>query len=418
MNEEIKKALEELRALVGKNVDAVARIAAIEEAATKRDADAKAIRTEIEALRADLAKRENEIKELRQQGRVQSMQREGVTSKRRGLELMGMQIRAALSKRFAIPIPEAFASEAEQVRAFQARATMSADGGAGGNLTIPTVTASDLIDSLEEVSTLLSLADFRPGLPGKMDMPVLTGRPALLHKRATVDTNMTQSDASVSNVSFDPDEGYIFMPVDNRWIQMSAIGLGQIGFPLIQEGIISGIVNDLLNADGTASFNSITGALKVSDAAYLYVMPSGKKSIADLAPAHIAAAKAKALKRARGPRGRWIISQDVMNLAMEFDRLGKVPCVTYGNDGMPRIFGNQVEIEEYMPDLADDAASLPFALFGDLATYLVGLVGGIQLDASSDALFLRNQTALRGVINYDIVRKPVATLITVKTAAA
>lgn len=417
-DEGLRRALEDLDGSVGKAIEFKPAIDAVTSRAVKAEESITVLRTEVDTLKADLTKRENEIKDLMKRDRVAALGREGVRSKSRGLELLGMQLRRAACARLGVAVPDAFKGEDEVLRDFMSRATLSADGGAGGNYTIPTVTAGEIMDTLEEVSSLLALADFRPGLPGKMDMPTLTGRPGLQHKRATVDTNMTASAASIAQLAFDPDEGYVLLPIDNRWIQMSAIGLGTIGMPLVRDAIVQGLCNDLLNADGTASYNSITGALQDATAAYLQVLPNGKKSFADVTALDLSKAKAKALKRARGPRGRWVLSQDVLTSCYEMERMGKVPVVTFGNDGMPRIFGNEVEVEELMPDMAEDAVSKTFALFGDLATYMVGLVGGIQIEASRDALFLANQTAIRGVINFDIVRKPMASLIGLRTAAA
>ena len=90
--------------------------------------------------------------------------------------------------------------------------------------------------------------------------------------------------------------------------------------------------------------------------------------------------------------------------------------ITYAQDGTARALQNPIVIDEGMPDAADSGAAKGFLGFGDLATYLVGMVGGIQIASSTDYLFGKNQTAFRGVVNMDIQRKPAATLIHLKTA--
>lgn len=418
-DEILRTALEELSEIAGKNVDAVARIDQIGKDAEKRDADVKSLRSEIDTLKADLKARENEIKEITQKARQQALNADPAKSKERALEILGMQMRSLFCRNHNVPVPAQFSGERALLEEYnKQRATLSSQSGDGLNL-VPTITESMIIDALEEVSTLLSLTDFMPGLPaGNLDIPVLTGRPTLQHKRATIDTDMTQSDPALSLLSVTPNEGYVFFPVDNRLIQMSAVALGTLSVQLLRDSIIEGLVTDLLVADGTASYNSITGALSESTPAYLSVMPTGKKAFGDLAAEHLQAAKAKCLKRGRGPRGRFVMSEQILANITNIDRTGKVPLVTYGNDGMPRILGNQVEIDEGMPDIADSAVSKTFVLFGDLATYMVGLVGGIQIATSTEVLFKRNQTAFRGVINFDIKRKPVASLIGIRTAAA
>ena len=69
-------------------------------------------------------------------------------------------------------------------------------------------------------------------------------------------------------------------------------------------------------------------------------------------------------------------------------------------------------------DLAADEANKAFLGYGDLATFLVGLVGGIQIGVSTEYLFGENQTAFRAIVNMDMKRKPSATYTILKTAAA
>ena len=90
----------------------------------------------------------------------------------------------------------------------------------------------------------------------------------------------------------------------------------------------------------------------------------------------------------------------------------------FAQDGTPRILQNPVVIDEGMPDLAESDAGKAVMGFGDLATWMVGLIGGIQIAVSTEYLFGKNQTAFRGVLNMDIKRKPVATFMTIKTASA
>lgn len=418
MDPELKRELDALRAELGKNVEALARVDAIEKAGLQREADTKLLRKELDEVKAAHIEREKAIQELQRAGRQQAVVRDRITLKREATEMLGMLARQLMSNHLRQEIPAQFAPETALVREHLQRATLAA-GAMTGSYTVPTITESQLIDAIEEVSGLLALVDFVPGLPAASSIliPTLTTRPTLLPTRATVDTAMTQSDPAFGQMSLAPAEAYIYFPVDNRLIQMSALSLGTLLSSLLRDSIIEGICTWLLKGDGSASYNSITGILNEATAAYIYTLPAGKKAFADLAKSDLTGAKSKCLKRGRA-RGVWLASLDVQGLVEDMDRQGKVPVVTFAQDGTPRILQNPVVIDEGMPDLAESDAGKAVMGFGDLATWMVGLIGGIQIAVSTEYLFGKNQTAFRGVLNMDIKRKPVATFMTIKTASA
>jgi HK97 family phage major capsid protein len=174
----------------------------------------------------------------------------------------------------------------------------------------------------------------------------------------------------------------------------------------------------LLRADGTATYNAITGMLNETTAAYVYSLPAGKTGFADLSAADLNKIKAKAYKRGRGPSARWIMDLEIQGVIEDLDRNGKVPVMTFGQNGSPKIKQNEVVIEEYMPGLDESAASTGFLGYGDPATFIVAMVGGMQIASDSSYLFGKNQTAFRATTIVDIKRKPVPTFILAKTAAA
>lgn len=410
---ELRSAMERLDDVLGKDVGA----RALAEDLAKKFTAGEAALTEVRGKLAEIEKasveRANEIKELRQQARQQALGREG-NDKQRGLRILGATIRESLCRHFGTEIPGSFkAGEETLLREY--RATLEA-GAAGGSYLVPTITEAMIIDAIEEVSDLVNRVDFQPGLPGQMDIPTLTGRPSLLPKRTTVDTDMTQSDPSIGVLPFVPNEMYVFFPVDNRLIQMSAVQLGSLATQLIRDAAIDGLASWLVNADGTTNYNSCTG-IKAQPAPYRLSMDAGKKEIQNLDKSFLTAMKSAVLKRGRA-RGSWLLSNDVLGLIEDLDRTGKVPVLTYAQDGSPRVLQNPVVMDESMPDIAESAVDTPFIGFGDLATFWVGLVGGIQIGVSQEVLFKRNQTAFRAVLNGQILRKPVKTFVTGRTAAA
>ena len=417
MDPELKRILDELRGELGKNVQALARVDQLETAAKAKDADLKLIRTELDTIKAAHVEQKKAFDEMQRQSRVQGIQRDGLTDSRAAVAMFGMLCRSAMANHLRQEVPSIFAPEKELIRAYLERATLQA-GAVTGSYTVPTVTESELLDALEQISELLSLVDMRTGLPAASTiyMPTLTGRPTLQPARASVDTAMTQSDPAFGQLALSPNEGYIYFPVDNRLMQMSALSLGTLLTSLLRDSLIQGMTDWLINADGTATYNSITGILKEATAAYIYSLPAGKTAFSDLTKADMQKIKAKCLKRGRA-KGVWLASLEVQGIMEDMDRLGKVPVITYDQAGNARALQNPIEIDEGMPDLADSAANTAILGFGDPATWLVGLVGGIQVAVSTEYLFGKNQTAFRGVLNLDIKRKPVATFITAKTAA-
>jgi HK97 family phage major capsid protein len=414
MDPELKKILDELRALIGsKNTDLLARVNELAKQAENGTSDTKAIRAELDQVKKVSEERDAQIKELQQKSRVQA-EREGVVTREQGLRMLGIQFRSMLAAYRNLPIDQRFAGEAKELQEFRQRATLDATTGDGTYL-LPTALSTNLIDTLEQQSDLMADADLMVGLPGKMDIPTLTGRPTFQHKRAGTDTAMTASTAQFSLLSIDPEEGYIFVPVDNKLLMMSAIDLGSLIYRLMTEGIAGALSTDLISGDGTDSYNGITGFL--NEATDRYVHTIAGPSMKGITAMDLLAARTKSYARARA-NGKWYISNDVLNYLFELDRTGKVPVITYSPQGVMRIFNNDVRVDEGLPTSADDNASTAFGGFGDLSTYLIGIVGGVQMAVSEHFYFNRNQTCFRATVNYDIARKPVPTFITLKTAAA
>ena len=421
MNEELKRELEALKAMVGKNVEVLARIAALEQKLAAGDAGMVAVRSEIDALKASVSERENIIRDLQAQGRVRRLEQEPRLAHREAVTMMGMILRAEMARQMGSELPTAYRPEIELVRKYRedvlTRATLTPMSTTGSYL-VPTVTEMSLIDGLEEVSPMLSMVDFIPGLPaaGTINIPVLTARPTMQPKRAGTDTAMTASDATFGQVQLSPQETYVLFYLDNKFFVMSPFAIGSFAMNLLRDAMVDKLAYWLLRADGTASYNSITGILAETDVNYVYSLPAGKTAFSDLTATDINKAKAKVFKRGR-TRGVWLMDEDIQGIVEELDRTGKVPIITFAQDGSPRIKQRPVVIEEYMPGTDESAAATAFAAFGDLATYIVGMVGGMHLASDASYRFGQNQTTFRATTVMDMKRKPVKTFTTLKTAA-
>lgn len=421
MDPEVKKALDALRADIGKNLEAAVRLDAIEKAAQKGDADTKVMRAELDKVKADVITRENEIKDLQQKNRVQLQAADPIRERSDAIAMFGRVCRANLCRALNLAIPEHFKDEVQIVRAWNdeciARATITPMSTTGSYL-VPTAMIQTLIDTLEEVSPMLGIVDFIPGLPagGTIQIPSLTARPSMKEARAGTDTAMTASDPTFGLTELTPKETYIYFPIDNKFMQMSPFDLGSICMNLLRDGMADKLGYWLLYADGTSTYNSTTGILKDTTAAYIYNLPTGKKAFSDLAAADLTKIMSNCLKRGRA-RGIWLMSLDVQGLIEDMDRQGKLPLIRERDDGTIRLKQREVIVEEYMPDLSESDKATPFLGFGDPKTFILGQCGGMQFASDTSYLFGKNQTAFRATTIVDIKRKPVKTFTVAKTAA-
>jgi len=414
---EIKTALDELREMATKQPEVQTRLDAIEESAAKREQAIVEVRGTLDELKQQMEEREALIKKLQQEARQTRLEQDPKLERRRGFELLGMMCREHLCMRTAQELPTRFRKEADALKEFrEQRATLEA-GAVTGSYLVPTILeAGEFWEAVEELSDLLSSVDFIPDLPGQVNLPYLASRPTAQKKRTTVDTTMTQSDPTFGLLEIRPDEMYVYFPLDNRLMQMSALPLGQLAFNLCRDALIYKMCSWLLIADGSATYNSLTGIL--NEATYVLNMSGGKTAFGNIDNTELNRALAKLWKRGRS-RGSFLMSLYVLGFLENLNRSGKMPVLTADQGrGSYRCKMRPVIIEEEMPDEADDAADTGFMGVGDLATYMVGLVGGIQLASSADYKFGENQTAFRGVINVDIKRKPQWTHMTLKTAAS
>ncbi len=422
MDPELKKALEELRALAGKSVDAIARCDQIETRLAEGATTAKKALDEIALVRSFVEEREKAFKTMIEESRTVALRRDPIHDRTESLRMLGMIVRSEMARMNRMEIPAAFRQEADLLRAYRedmVRATLTPMS-TTGSYVVPTITDQAIQSAVEDVSEFLSLCDFQPGLPagGTFNYTFLSTRPVMQPKRASSDTAMTASDPVFAQLQLSPAETYVFFPVDNKMFLMSAVALGGYFEGLCRDAMIDKLAYWALRADGTATYNLITGLLKETTPAYIYSLPNGKTAFGDVTDTDLNKIKAKCLKRGRGPRGRWLCDLEVQGVIENLDRTGKVPVLTYGQDGAPRCKQNLIINDEYMPGLDESAGDTGFLLYGDLATLLIGMVGGIRVASDASVRFDKNQTCFRADTIVDIKRKPVATLILGKTAAA
>lgn len=423
MDPELKKILDELKESVGKHADVAARVDTLEESIQAGQETLQTARAEIETLQRTVSERDNAIKELREQGRQQGRQRDPIARREESLAMLGMIVRQELARANRMEVPSQFREETELVRNWHndvlSRATLTPMATTGSYL-VPTVTDTEIQSAVEEVSPFLAECDFIPGLPagGTFNFTFLASRPVMQKKRAGTDTAMTASDPVFAQMQISPEETYIFFPIDNKMFLMSAVSLGGYFEGLCRDGMIDKLAYWALLGDASTNYNGIRGALHENTADYVVTLPNGKTAFADVTNADLNKAKANTFRRGRGPRARWVMSLDLQGVLEDVDRTGKIPVLREQPDGSYRCKGAPVIVEEHMPGLDDSAAATGFALYGDMATTLIGMVGGMQIASDSSVRFDKNQTAFRATTIVDIKRKPVKTMTLLKTAAS
>lgn len=411
------KLLEMLNALkdqVQKNADALARIDALEAAIKAGLADTVA-RAEIEKIKTIADEREKTIAELKRAARVSPMATDRIARREEALEVLGMIGRQILARKLGTEIPARFRDEAARLDQFLAARATLAEGSTPGSYFIPTILANEIIDTTEKVSAILGRVQMLTGMPTKMRIPTFTTRPTLRFSRASTDTAMTASDPSFSYLDIDTDEAYIYFPVDNWVLELGAAALGRFLLPMTRDAYMDGVAKIVIKGDGSATYGTMYGL--AGEATYVTSMPNGKTAFADLDKSDLTAIKAAVLERGR-VNGEWFMSEYVMGLIEDLDRLGKAKIIKDKDDGTRLVLGRPVMMDPDAPVQADSGAEKAVLSFGDLSAMMVVLAGnGIQLATSQEYLFGTAQTAFRALGHLDVVRKPVNVLRTLKTAA-
>lgn len=415
MDEELRQAIEALKGEIGEsNTDLRDRLQQVEERAKEDDAKVEELRGEIDNLKQVAQEREATITEMQQRMRQEQRESDPIADRRRAVEMFGMISRQLLAHKMGTEVPPRFREEAEQVREYREsrmqRDTLVESTGAGTYF-IPTVLQMEIIDSLAGLSPLLDNVEMLTGMPTKGTVPVLSGRPTLQHKRASSGTDMTQSDFSFTEMDWDTEEAYIFFPVDNWLLQLSPFNLGSFLLPRTREAFLLGLENDVLNADGTATYNSMTGLLNEST----YVTRITGTSFNSITNADLNKAVTAVLNRFRG-NGKWTMNKGIIDILDEISREGKTPILRERGNGDITVKGYPVLEVSAMPGQGDSGKDKGLALFGDLRVLMVVLAAqGIELATSTEVLFKRNQTCFRATGHIDIQRQPVNGLRLLKT---
>ncbi len=328
-------------------MDLAARLDVIEGARATEADEVKKLRTELDDIKKTSQEREATIVEIQRRNRLR-IEADPAQQRKEALEMLGEMGRRALAHELRDGCAE------DVCRAAEAAGRVSEAAAPSGRrcrwprappFPADHTSRMEIFNTLEEVSPLLGEVDFQSGWPAKGTFVSLTGRPTLQPKRASSDTDMTQSDASFSEFSWSTDEGYIFFPVDNWLLELSPLAFGTLLLQVSRDAFLQGLTDWLINGDGTSTYNSITGILNDT----VNIVRLAGTGFASLTNANLRALMRAVLLRARR-MGVFLSGPYLIDLLEEIDRTGKVPILREQGDGSYRIKSHRHVEDEGMPD--------------------------------------------------------------------
>lgn len=415
---EVIDRLNSIRADIAKdNKDVATRIDRVVADVEARATESKALRKEVDELKERAGQIVKDHEDLKKRSRVEAFRRSGIKDEQHGYFLVGAGLRDKLATqngadwvRKMIPT-----GESEQLKEY--RATLIETGSGSGAELIPTGFAVDLLDTIEAAADTISDADVQINLPGNLDLPTITARPTFNHKRAAKTSDLAKSAPAFGKVQFRPEEGSLCFDIDLAMFRMSPVALGQAFVQLINDAMTGALSHDLAFGDGTDSYNEITGFMVDATAANVYSLPAGKTSFGDIVYHDFWSILAKPLARS-AQRGRFYMSRDVLGIVAAIQTTNKqIPLINY-EGGMYKLLQRDIRLIEDFPGMAGNAPATKFMAFGDLYSYLVGMVGTPDVAFDGSAAFERAAIVARLLCYFDIVKKHDRGMCSVATAAA
>lgn len=413
---EILEQLKTVRADIGKeNAELGQRIDKITAEVAKTGETNAALRKELDAVKTRADEIEKSVADHRKSARLEAFRRQGIKDDGHARHVVGILIRDQFCHdvpKFADVIRRS-AGELDDVKQF--RATMLESGAATGSNVVPTGLLLDLVDTLEASQDIVADAEIRVNLPGNVDIPTIVSRPTFNHKRASKANALNKVAPGFGKISLRPEEGTIIFDIDNQLMAMSPMDLGTIFVRLMNEAQAGAYSYDIVKGDGTDTFNGITGFMNVTDVEDLFTLPAGKVAFQDIAYQDFWSIVAKVLARAAA-RGRWYMSRDILGIVAAIQTTNKqVPLLRF-EGGMRSLLERPIRLGEDFPLATASAPSTPFMAFGDLSSYVVGVMGTPSISFSEHARHEYNQTQARLVSYFDIQRKHLKGMCAVKTA--
>lgn len=172
-------------------------------------------------------------------------------------------------------------------------------------------------------------------------------------------------------------------------------------------------------ADGTATYESITGVCKTAaDNSKLVTLGAGKTAPSDAVIADFRALRRKVNSAAR-KRGKYYLNHTWETRLRDFNTQADPNIFMYRPDGSATLDGHEIVWVEVMQEYTEDAAASAYlAVFGDLQWWWFGERGTQRIDFSEHVFFENDQLATRFLEEIDFDYASLEAAAVLKTPAS
>lgn len=171
-------------------------------------------------------------------------------------------------------------------------------------------------------------------------------------------------------------------------------------------------------ADGTATYDSISGVCKIASTNNKVIqLAAGKTDTASAVVANLRAVFAKVNSRVRAT-GEWYLNNTWEAYLPELNTQANQYTFRYNAAGEALLFGRKINWVEVLAPYSTDAnPSAYFAVFGDLSYWWFASRGSLRIDESSDFKFDYDLIATRMIEEIDVDYMATDAACAVQTAA-
>lgn len=304
---------------------------------------------------------------------------------------------------------------------------MNTQDNAAGGILVPTEISSRIINLREQYGIFSRLSDVWPMTSDHTIIPRL--RSTLTATPYSEGGDVDESDPVFDDVELSLRNWGLLTYYTNQLGEDAAVRLGDMIASQIAYAHSYAMDNAAINGDGSATYNKVVGVRQrisgvSGGAAGLFT--SGNSTWATLTLNDFLSVKALLPVYAEQGMGTpvWIVSKAFFSSVMERLILaaGGLTAQDIRDGSRPRFLGYDVELHQRMPTAT--AVSTIHALLANLEMgCLIGERGVVEIATSSHVRFGKNQTAVRGLMRWDLNAHGVGTsseagpICALKTAA-
>lgn len=263
---------------------------------------------------------------------------------------------------------------------------------------LPTDYAAEVVELVSEYGQARKFGTVFPLGSGTVKLPRLKTSPAF--GLLTIATQMGEKKPAFEFVTFAAEKwgGVIIVPSELEEDSIVALGQFIARYAAREMAKCEDVV--FFTADGTATYASTKGVLTNQDAAATrVVMATGASSTSEATLINLRAMRAKVASAALS-RGKYYFHSSFEQLFASFNEDGDKPYIANGVNGAS-LDGFPIVWIDVLPAYnTTDTGNVPFGAFGDLSFSYLGVRGGMRLDLSKEFLFDTDQTCIRAIERF------------------